>query len=90
MFITILWSYLLVNFFNIFRKSIFLLSIFIPILILITFKYLEFIFDIFKIPENIRENLNFITFIVLPAGISFYTFQAISYCTDVSRKKIKS
>ena len=33
---------------------------------------------------------NFVTdYIILPVGISFFTFQSISYCVDVYRKKIE-
>lgn len=58
--------------------------------ILIAFKYLGFF------TENLRALLNLwdlevdwmVVDILLPVGISFYTFQAISYSVDVYRKEI--
>ena len=69
-----------------FLKNItFILSLILIIGNLIYFKYANFIVD------NINNifNLNIsIKAIVLPIGISFYTFQILSYIIDVYRKKI--
>lgn len=60
--------------------------IFIHLLILFVFKYTNFI--IFNINSLFNINFNFIN-IVLPIGISFYTFQIISYEIDVYRKDVE-
>lgn len=55
------------------------------LILLILFKYLGFLLTNFKNafgwPDVIPE-------IVLPIGISFYTFQLISYIVDVYRKEV--
>ncbi len=63
------------------------LGVSINLLFLIVFKYANFII------ENINEVFSFINLspinnptILLPIGISFYTFQAVSYLIDVYRK----
>ena len=45
------------------------------------FKYAGFLFSVFS-PQNAPA-------IALPVGISFYTFQALSYVVDVYREKVK-
>lgn len=67
-------------------KDILYVLIFIHLLILGIFKYTNFIFDNIGFILNIK--IDFIN-IVLPIGISFYTFQIISYEIDVYRKNIK-
>lgn len=67
------------------KNITFILSLILIIGNLIYFKYANFIVD------NINNifNLNIsIKAIVLPIGISFYTFQILSYIIDVYRKKI--
>lgn len=67
------------------------LSFFINIGILVVFKYYTFLIDafnpIFKSVFNlsIPNTLN----LLLPVGISFYTFQALSYTIDVYRNDVK-
>jgi len=61
-----------------------IIGIIFNILILFTFKYLNFFAD------NIAELLHIssiIPTIALPIGISFFTFQAMSYIIDVYREK---
>jgi alginate O-acetyltransferase complex protein AlgI len=61
------------------RKKLFLIcSITVNLLVLGTFKYLNFIFPFidYELP--------------LPIGISFYTFQTMSYTIDVYRGKVKA
>lgn len=64
------------------------LGVAFPLVILGFFKYFNFFLEsssnVFGI-ENM-ETLN----IILPVGISFYTFQSMSYTIDVIRKDIKS
>ena len=49
--------------------------------ILFVFKYLSWILGMFKVSDSLFANLS------LPIGISFYTFQALSYVIDVYRGK---
>lgn len=72
------------------RKALLLTSIMVNLGFLGFFKYFNFFLDNFteafsffgaKIPNN---SLN----IILPVGISFYTFQTMSYTIDVYRNKI--
>lgn len=58
--------------------------------ILFYFKYINFIFDtISKVFIKFNVQLNTPVFdIILPVGISFYTFQALSYTMDVYRGEI--
>lgn len=68
------------------RKLFFILTITLNVLVLVYFKYTGFFL------QNINSlfNLNIkIPRIILPIGISFYTFQAMSYVIDVYRKKVK-
>ena len=59
--------------------------IFILLCNLIFFKYTTDLID-FLVPVN-SFNLN--NTIILPIGISFYTFQSISYIIDINKNKIK-
>ena len=73
------------------RRRYLLLSIFFNIGLLITFKYFNFFIYSFQELFNINQNnywggLHFI----LPVGISFYTFQTLSYSIDVYRGNIKA
>ncbi|MFC4634301.1 MBOAT family O-acyltransferase [Dokdonia ponticola] len=56
--------------------------------VLFVFKYYNFFLDtlksLFEIPENTFTTLD----IIIPVGLSFYTFQTIGYTVDVYRKKI--
>lgn len=54
---------------------------------LCTFKYANFVFDELG---KIYSGFNAVDDIILPIGISFYTFQGISYLADVYRGKVKS
>jgi len=66
-------------------KKILILALIINIGILLYFKYTNFFIDTFN---NIL-NLNISTLnIVLPLGISFFTFQNISYIVDVYRRDV--
>lgn len=74
------------------RRMLLILSLILNLGILFYFKYLIF----FK--DNMQELLNFFGSyvrilpalkIILPIGISFYTFETISYTVDVYRRHIK-
>lgn len=72
------------------RRKIYLVtSIVINLLILFYFKYTYFIIDnlsvFVEVPSGIK--LNFMN-LILPFGISFYTFETISYTVDVYRRLI--
>ena len=72
------------------RKLLLALSIFINLGLLVYFKYANFFI------ENLNTTLSAIGFnsvewvkVVLPIGISFYTFQTLTYSIDVFRKKLE-
>ena len=73
------------------RKFILCISIFVNLFFLGFFKYCNFFI------ENFASVFTFLGFkfdyrrlnIVLPVGISFYTFQTMSYTIDVYRRKIE-
>jgi alginate O-acetyltransferase complex protein AlgI len=64
------------------------LAIALPAFILIMFKYLDFILNIVRAGHDTRSHLSFFFSILLPAGISFYTFELVSYSIDVADRKI--
>jgi len=73
------------------RKRFLLLSIFINLSILGFFKYFGFftssmadLFSLFGLPMQ----PHFLK-VILPVGISFYTFQTMSYTIDIYRKQMK-
>jgi D-alanyl-lipoteichoic acid acyltransferase DltB (MBOAT superfamily) len=71
------------------RKGWLYLSIFWNLGVLFAFKYFNFFLDNLKalvdIPDTGFSTLN----IIIPVGLSFYTFQTMSYTIDVYRKSIK-
>lgn len=70
-----------------YRRLAITVGIAVPLLILAFFKYTNFFLDSFSSAFGI-ENMRSLN-IILPVGISFYTFQSMSYTIDVYRKKIK-
>ena len=86
------------------RNSVLALSVIVNLSILFYFKYAYFltdvvnnllhtdfrVFDVFSWMGNeiTHSNRFSVDDILLPVGISFYTFQAISYIMDVYRKRI--
>jgi D-alanyl-lipoteichoic acid acyltransferase DltB (MBOAT superfamily) len=73
------------------RKSVTIGNIVINLLILGIFKYYNFFFDSFistfaSIGIHLQPNT---LKVILPIGISFYTFQALSYSIDVYKKRIE-
>ncbi|REG89320.1 MBOAT family O-acyltransferase [Winogradskyella sediminis] len=73
------------------RKQLLLVSLFVNLGFLVYFKYTNFFIesfvDSFRLFGNELEvsTLN----IILPVGISFYTFQTLSYTIDIYRKQLK-
>lgn len=74
------------------RQLISTLNIILNLSILGIFKYYNFFIEnIQALFEVIGYKLDWVTInVVLPVGISFYTFQALSYTIDVYQKKIKA
>ena len=66
-------------------KNILIILIFIHLLLFGIFKYFNFV--IINVNNLFHSNLNLLN-VVLPIGISFYTFQIISYEIDVYNKKV--
>lgn len=73
------------------RKYLLAISILVNLGFLMFFKYFNFFVDnfydaftFFGMPFN-KRTLN----VILPVGISFYTFQTMSYSIDVFREKLK-
>ena len=68
------------------KKPVYICGIVVPLVVLGFFKYFNFFVDTFA--ALIGSPLGTLS-IILPVGISFYTFQALSYVIDVKRKKIE-
>ena len=70
-----------------YKKHILLLALIYNIGLLFVFKYLGFAIRIFnKLPLVHLKSTSF----PLPLGISFYTFQSLSYCLDVYKGEAKA
>ena len=67
-------------------KNILITTLFIHVFLLIIFKYTDFIIQ--TINDISNANIKLLN-IALPIGISFYTFQIISYVIDVYNGKVK-
>lgn len=68
------------------KKSIFAVTIAIHIILLCIFKYTDFIIG--NINAVFKSHISLLN-LALPIGISFYTFQILSYVIDVYRGKVK-
>jgi len=89
MLISILFTYLfgiLIDKYKKHSKLFLILSICVSAGILVYFKYFNFLIE--NINLWLTNKLDFI-YVVLPIGISFYTFQLISYIIDVYRGQAK-
>lgn len=64
-------------------------NIVVNLLVLGVFKYYNFFAESFAMLVGAGENDFVLKNLILPVGISFYTFQALSYSIDVYRKKIE-
>ncbi|MGD1845351.1 MAG: MBOAT family O-acyltransferase [Salibacteraceae bacterium] len=73
------------------RKRFLWLSMGINLGILGFFKYFNFFVDSFEpMVQSLGGHLDFLHLnIILPVGISFYTFQTMSYTIDIYRKRIE-
>lgn len=75
-----------------FKKITVAVSLFLNLGVLFYFKYMNFTLqNVFKLLKIINIELNVPSFdIILPVGISFFTFQAVGYTIDVYRNEIKA
>lgn len=73
------------------RKWLLFISLFFNLGLLLTFKYFNFFVDSFVSAFSVfGTEFNVTSWqILLPVGISFYTFQTLSYTIDIYRKKIE-
>ena len=67
------------------RKSFLVLTLGANLLLLFYFKYFNFSMEILQ--SLLRREISF-TQVILPIGISFFTFQGLSYVVDVYRKEV--
>ena len=70
-------------------KTVNVANIVVNLLILGLFKYYDFFAKSFAEIFHIAEGDYLLLNVILPVGISFYTFQALSYSIDVYRNKIE-
>lgn len=73
------------------KKTVVAANFVLVLYVLFWFKYFDFVLDTLNILLN-RVNCSLINVeldVVLPVGISFYTFQALSYSVDVYRGDVK-
>ncbi len=73
------------------KKTFLMMSIFGNLGILFYFKYTNFAIDVFNSLLGVlgRKPMNLSLHILLPIGVSFYTFQTLGYTIDVYRGRIK-
>lgn len=72
------------------NKIYLIISISLSILILCIFKYFNFFLEDILGLDNKIWIVNFSSKIILPLGISFYTFQVIGFVFDIYKKRIKN
>jgi D-alanyl-lipoteichoic acid acyltransferase DltB (MBOAT superfamily) len=74
------------------RKWLFFLGLMLALAGLLVFKYTDFVRNTFHLFTSLmRSKQKFNPFnLVLPIGISFYTFKLVSYLADVYNKKLKA
>ena len=92
MILTILVNYIGANYISrshnaMHRKLLLIATIVVDLSFLFYFKYFNFVMD--NINQLFHTQINFID-VVMPIGISFYTFQALSYVVDVYRGEVKA
>lgn len=73
------------------KKTLLFISITVNLSVLILFKYYDFLINSFNdVSEALDSSFKFkLLNLVLPVGISFYTFQTMSYTVDVYNGKLK-
>lgn len=91
MYAGVVWAYVIARFTpQLNRKVAVVLSVSFPLIVLFLFKYFDFMLGWFGTNAKDANAFDFITNIVLPAGISFYTFQIIAYSIDVIDGKVEA
>jgi alginate O-acetyltransferase complex protein AlgI len=70
------------------RKALLVFSLISNIGVLFIFKYFIFVYNSFGALFN--ADFLILEYLIIPAGLSFYTFQSISYTIDVYRNKYKA
>ena len=70
------------------KKPFLMIGIVVPLMALAYFKYCNFFISSFVSAFKIHNAISLK--IILPVGISFYTFQALSYTVDVYNKKLSA
>ncbi len=71
------------------RKGLLAISLIVNLGMLFVFKYFNFFVDTFIELFGITENRSNLIRIILPVGISFYTFQTLSYTIDIYRRQLQ-
>jgi alginate O-acetyltransferase complex protein AlgI len=74
------------------RFDVLLVSLVVNLGLLLTFKYFNFFYESFSVAMQslgVEVGRSWIQ-VILPVGISFYTFQTLSYTIDVYRGKLKA
>lgn len=70
------------------RKALLAFSLVSNLGVLFIFKYFIFVYNSFGLLFN--PQFLILEYLIIPAGLSFYTFQSISYTIDVYRNKYKA
>ena len=70
------------------RKTILGVGVVLSLLPLLFYKYSTFIISNIQTLINGNANIEFLNGWIMPIGISFFTFQALSYSIDIYRGKI--
>ena len=70
------------------RKRLLIISMVVNLGVLFFFKYFNFFLGSFQDMLGVGE-LSWTFRIILPVGISFYTFQTMSYCIDIYRRQLE-
>lgn len=73
------------------KKVLLIISLFVNLGLLAVFKYYNFFVEnLIFLFKDLNINISFSTLnLILPVGISFYTFQTLSYTIDIYKGKIK-
>ena len=71
------------------RKLLVTIALVYSLGILGLFKYFNFFVDSFRVMAGIAPDAGSTLDLILPAGISFYTFQTLSYTIDVYRRDLR-
>jgi D-alanyl-lipoteichoic acid acyltransferase DltB (MBOAT superfamily) len=70
------------------RKALLVFSLVSNIGVLFIFKYFIFVYN--SLGTLLNTDFLILNYLIIPAGLSFYTFQSMSYAIDVYRNKYKA